>query len=95
MRHNPARAFPDLSKFSDRELIDGSCGVFASNWVDVKQEPERTANYLVVVRAYEPVIALFIKGIGWDLANTRHEGLEHLVRMWMELPKGQRNEQNT
>ena len=87
MKHQASRAFPDLEKFSDNELIDGSCGVFASNWVDVKQEPERTANYLVVVRRYEPVIALFIRGLGWYLDDTIHAGLESEVRMWMELPK--------
>ena len=89
MRHKPSQAFPDLSKVADSELIDGSCGVFASNWVDAKQEPERTANYLVVIRRYEPVIALFIKGLGWDLDDTRHIGLKDEVRMWMELPKPQ------
>lgn len=92
MKHNPARPFPDLSKASIEELINGAHGIFCSEWIESKEEPKRTANYLVVVRGYEPVIGLFIKGIGWDLANTRHQGLEGLVRMWMELPKPQRDE---
>jgi hypothetical protein len=82
----------DLNRTSDDDLISGRLGVFASEWVDAKQEPKRTANYLVVVRGYEPVIALFIKGIGWDLTDTMHTGLESEIGMWMELPKPQRDE---
>jgi hypothetical protein len=92
MRHNPARPFPDLSKASTRELIDGTHGIFCSEWIESKEEPEKTANYLVVVRGYEPVIALFIKGLGWDLNDTMHIGLESEIGMWMELPKPQKGE---
>lgn len=89
MRHNSAKPFLDLSKASSRELINGTNGIFCSEWIDAKQEPEKTANYLVVVRGYEPVIALFIKGLGWDLDQTNHVGLKHEIKMWMELPKPQ------
>ena len=85
-----ARAFPDLSRTLDSELIDGSRGVFAGNWTDVSQEPPVTGNYLVVVRAYEPVIALFVKGQGWHLGDTIHTGLEDSVKWWMDLPRGPR-----
>jgi hypothetical protein len=90
MRHGAARAFPDLSQASDAELIDGSRGVFASNWNDASQTPASTGSYLVVVRSYEPVIALYMKDLGWDLTDTRHTGLEDLITHWMVLPEGPR-----
>jgi hypothetical protein len=83
---------PDLSTASDAELLDGSCGVFASNWIDSDQEPQATGNYLVVVRSYEPVIALYMKELGWDLSNTMHIGLEGKITHWMVLPEGPRRE---
>lgn len=90
MRHGASRAFPDLSQASDAELIDGSRGVFASNWNDAKQAPAVTGSYLVVVRSYEPVIALYISKLGWDLTDTRHTGLEDWITHWMVLPEGPR-----
>lgn len=80
----------DLGRASDRDMLSGELGVFACSWKDAKQEPESTGNCLVVVRAYEPVIALFIKGQGWCLSDTIHAGLEHRVSWWMDLPKGPR-----
>lgn len=90
MRHGASRAFPDLSAATDAELIDGSRGVFAGNWNDVTQAPSVTGNYLVIVRAYEPVVALFIEGRGWHLEDTVHVGFEDSVKWWMDLPKGPR-----
>jgi hypothetical protein len=92
MRHGASRAFPDLTRSSDAELIDGSRGVFASNWNDASQAPASTGSYLVVVRSYEPVIGVYITGRGWDLSDTTHVGLEDLVSWWMELPKVPRRE---
>lgn len=92
MRHGACRAFPDLSQATDAELIDGSCGVFASNWNDASRAPASTGSYLVVVRRYEPVIGVYIAGRGWDLSDTTHVGLEDLVSWWMELPKAPRGE---
>jgi hypothetical protein len=91
MMSRASRAFADFTGVPDDDLISGRLGVFASEWVDAKQEPKRTANFMVVVRGYEPVIALFIKGLGWDLADTMHTGLESEINMWMELPKPQEN----
>ena len=71
-------------------MLSGELGVFACSWKDAKQEPENTGNYLVVVRAYEPVIAMFIQGRGWYLADTIHAGLEDKVAWWMDLPRGPR-----
>jgi len=92
MRHGASRAFPDLGKAPDAELIDGSRGVFASNWNDAKQAPKETGNYLVSVRSYEPVVGLYIAGRGWDLSDTLYVGLEDLVSCWMDLPKVPREE---
>jgi hypothetical protein len=90
MRAGLFRASTDLSAMPAPDLLDGSRGVFAANWNDVKKEPENTGNYLVVVRAYEPVIAMFIEGRGWYLADTSHAGLEDKVAWWMDLPRGPR-----
>ena len=87
MKHNPAKTFPDLGSPSIDKVIDGTYGIFCSEWVDAKDMPERTDNYLVVVREYEPVIALFMRDKGWDLSDTIHTGLESEVSMWMALPK--------
>lgn len=90
MRADLYRTAPDLSAMSVPDLLDGSRGVFAANWNDAKQEPLSTGSYLVVVRANEPVVALFIKGQGWDLSDTRHTGLEERIAWWMDLPRGPR-----
>jgi hypothetical protein len=90
MRADLVRASTDLSAMPAPDLLDGSRGVFAANWNDVKREPSSTGNYLVVVRAYEPVIAMFIQERGWYLADTIHAGLEDKVAWWMDLPRGPR-----
>jgi hypothetical protein len=56
-------------------------------WLLVEQEPPVTGNYLVAVEPYEPIVALFIKGKGWDLWDTIHAGLEHYIVAWMPLPE--------
>jgi hypothetical protein len=69
-------------------------GVRYEGWLLVEQEPPVTGNYLVAVEPYEPVVALFIKGKGWDLWDTIHTGLEHYIVAWMPLPEiryGRRN----
>lgn len=90
MRADLYRTAPDFGTMSVPDLLDGSRGVFAGNWTDAKQEPPITGNYLVVVRRYEPVIALFVEGRGWHLEDTVHVGLEDSVKWWMELPRGPR-----
>ena len=71
-------------------MLSGELGVFACSWKDAKEEPPITGNYLVVVRAYEPVIAMFVEGRGWHLGDTIHTGLEDSVKWWMDLPRGPR-----
>lgn len=73
-----------------RAAVSGEHEVFVGVWTNAKQEPEATGNYLVVVRRYEPVIALYMKDLGWDLTDTRHTGLEDLITHWMVLPEGPR-----
>lgn len=84
----------DLNRTSDDDLISGRLGVFASEWVDATQEPRSTGNYLVVVRQYEPVIALYLSEMGWDLTDTLHAGLEDLITHWMLLPQPPKEEAN-
>ena len=82
------RPFPPIEMHRDCDLVSGVYGVFASNWIDAKHPPRHTGNYLVMVRSVEPVIALYIKGSGWNLESTEHIGLEDLIEHWMDLPKG-------
>jgi hypothetical protein len=56
-------------------------------WLLVEQEPPVTGNYLVAVEPYEPIVAMFVKGKGWDLWDTIHTGLEHHIVAWMPLPE--------
>jgi hypothetical protein len=56
-------------------------------WLLVEQEPPVTGNYLVAVEPYEPIVAMFVKGKGWDLWDTTHTGLEHHIVAWMPLPE--------
>jgi len=90
MMSRASRAFADLTGVPDADLMTGRHGAFASEWVSAKQEPKETGNYLVVVREYEPVIALYISKMGWDLTDTLHTGLEDLITHWMVLPEGPR-----
>ena len=69
-----------------QDLTSGKLGVFADHWRKSPEVPEHTANYLVGVRHYEPVIALYLQGKGWHLDDTIHAGLEEHVRCWMPLP---------
>ena len=90
MRDMRDRAMPDLGRVSDTDMLSGRLGVFASNWVEARKQPESTGNYLVAVGVYEPVIGRYVAGVGWNLAETPHAGLEKLIGHWMELPEGPR-----
>lgn len=68
-------------------MLSGELGVFACSWKNETEQPQNSGNYLVIVRTYEPVIALYIKDLGWDLSDTQHIGLEAAIRCWMDLPK--------
>lgn len=77
----------NLNGIIDAELVSGAMGVFIAEWVSADVKPPRTGNYLVVVRNYEPIVALFIESQGWSLDATEHVGLEDLVKYWMKLPE--------
>ena len=83
---HPPRSMQNLNGTDDHDLVSGKLGVFADHWRKSTEVPEHTANYLVGVRHYEPVIALYIEGKGWHLDDTIHAGLEGHVRCWMPLP---------
>jgi len=72
---------------SDADLLNGSHGVFASDWISARVAPKDSGNYLVVVRYYQPIIALYVEGAGWDLTDTEHVGLEESIVFWMKLPE--------
>ena len=75
-----------MATMEQADLMSGKLGVFADHWRKSPEVPENTGNYLVGVRAYEPIIALYIQGKGWHLDDTIHAGLSEHVRCWMPLP---------
>lgn len=80
-----------LNDVSDADLMSGVTGVFTANWTKVRNPPAETGHYLVVVRSYDPVVALYIKGHGWYLDRTDHVGLEDHIQYWMRLPDAPRD----
>lgn len=88
MKHQAARAFPDLGDIPDADLLSGLHGVFVGEWIEASREPEHTGNYLVALtRMVEPVIGMYLKGAGWTLEFTDHIGLEDWISHWMPLPE--------
>lgn len=83
---HPPRSMQNLNGTDDHDLVSGKLGVFADHWRKSPEVPLTTGNYLVGVRSYEPVIALYIEGKGWHLDDTIHAGLEECVRCWMPMP---------
>lgn len=77
----------NLNDVTDAELVSGVTGLFIADWIKADIKPQATGNYLVVVRNYEPIVALFIESKGWILDNTEHIGLEDLITYWMKLPE--------
>jgi hypothetical protein len=69
-----------------KHLTSGQLGVFSEYWRKSPEVPEHTGNYLIGVRSYEPIIALYIQNRGWYLDDTIHAGLDEHVRCWMPLP---------
>jgi hypothetical protein len=77
----------NLNDVSDADLMSGVTGVFTAKWNKFMNPPPHTGHYIVVVRSYEPVVALYIKGNGWYLDRTDHIGLEDHIQYWMALPE--------
>ena len=75
-----------MATMEQADLMSGKLGVFADHWRKSPEVPAVTGNYLIGVRSYEPVIALYLQGKGWYLDDTIHAGLEEHVRCWMPLP---------
>lgn len=82
----------NLNGTDDHDLVSGKLGVFAEHWRKSPEAPENTGNYLVGVRHYEPIIALYLQEKGWHLDDTIHAGLEKHVRCWMPLPTAPKEE---